>query len=99
MHRPTVGLIALVLLAGGASCYLLGWGSAALESAFWRVGVVLALVWLALPELLRVRNKFLLAAFLAVVLVAALKPRLLPFALLFCVLYAILRPRRRPDHR
>jgi|SRR5215469_9606434 len=97
MHRPTVGLIALVLLAGAASCYLFGWGSEGLENAFWRVGVVMALVWLALPELLRVRNKFLLAAFLGLILVTALRPKLLPLALLFCVVYAILRPRRRPD--
>jgi hypothetical protein len=97
MHRPTVGLIALVLLSGAASCYLLGWGSAALESAFWRVGVVLALLWLALPELLRVRNKALLAAFLGVIVVTGFRLKLLPLALLLCVVFAILRPRRRPD--
>jgi hypothetical protein len=96
MHRPTVGLIALVLLTGAAACYLLGWGSTAIESAFWRVGLVMALIWLALPDLLGVRNKLLLGAFLAIVLVAAVKPKFFPLALLFCVVYAVLRPRRRP---
>ncbi|HWB12594.1 MAG TPA: hypothetical protein VG826_25435 [Pirellulales bacterium] len=95
MHRPTVGLIALVLLAGAACCYFFGWGSTALESAFWRVGLVMALLWLALPELMGVRNKLLLGIFLTVVLVAAIKPKFLPLAVLFCLAYAVLRPRRR----
>ena len=97
MHRPTVGLIALVLLIGAAGCYLFGWANDALYGAFWRVGVVLALLWLALPELLRVRSKLLFGVFLAIMLVAVLRPRLLPLALVLCVVYAVLRPRHRPD--
>lgn len=93
MHRPTVGLIALALLAGAAACYLFGVGSEALESAFWRVGLVMALLWLALPDLLRVRHKTWLIAFLAAMSVAVLRPRLLPLAILFCVVFALLRPR------
>jgi hypothetical protein len=97
MHRPTLGLIALVLLTSAVGCYLFGWASGALYSALWRVGLVLALLWLALPELLRVRSKLLFGVFLAVVLVAVLRPRLLPLALVLCVVYAVLRPRRRPE--
>ena len=99
MHRPTVGLIALVLLTGAAGCYLFGWASGALESAFWRVGMVMAFLWLALPELLRVRSKMLFGIFLAVLLVAVLSRRLLPLVVVFCAVYGVfLRPRRRPDH-
>lgn len=93
MHRPTVGLIALALLAGAAGCYWFGWGSLGLETAFWRVGVVMALLWLALPDLARVRSKFWIIVILAVILVAALRPKLLPLAVLFCVAYAFLRLR------
>ena len=93
MHRPSVGLIAVALLAGAAACYLFGVGSDALESAFWRVGIVMALLWLALPDLLRVRHKFWWFAFVGALLVAVMKPRLLPLALVFCVVFAILRPR------
>ncbi|HQU45854.1 MAG TPA: hypothetical protein PK867_23770 [Pirellulales bacterium] len=93
MHRPTVGLIALALLAGAAACWLFGYGSAAIEGAFWRVGLVMGLLWLALPDLLRVRHKFWLFVFLAVMSMAVVRPKLLPLALLFCVIYAVLRPR------
>lgn len=93
MHRPTVGLIALALLAGAAACYSFGWGSMGLETAFWRVGLVLSVLWLALPDLGRVRNKFWLLVFLAAILVAALRPRLVPLVIVFCVIYAVLRPR------
>jgi hypothetical protein len=99
MHRPTVGLIALALLAGAAACYSFGWGSMALETAFWRVGLVLTVVWLALPDLGRVRSKFWLIVFLAGILVAALRPRLVPLLIVFCVVYAILRPRSTPRNK
>jgi hypothetical protein len=93
MHRPTVGLIALALLAGAAACYLFGWGSVALESAFWRIGLVMVLFWLALPELVRVRSKFLLMLFAAGILLAVLRPKLLPLVVFFCIAYAVLRGR------
>jgi hypothetical protein len=93
MHRPTVGLIALALLAGAAGCYWYGGGSLALGTAFWRVGLVMALVWLALPDLARVRSKFWMIVIIGVVLVAVLQPKLLALAVLFCIIYAFLRLR------
>lgn|SRR5487761_736098 len=93
MHRPTLGLIAAALLVGAATCHLFGWGGAALESAFWRVGMVLALLWLALPELLRVRSKFWLVLVVAGILVAVVRPKLLPLVIVFCLVCAVLRPR------
>ena len=91
MHRPTLGLIALALLAGAAACYFFGWGSMALETAFWRVGLVMSVLWLALPDLVRVRSKFWLIVLLAAIVIAALRPRLLPLAVLFCIAFAVLR--------
>jgi hypothetical protein len=99
MHRPTVGLIALVLLVGAVTCYFFNWGSAAIESAFWRVGLVLALLWLALPDLIRVRSKSVLALLLGAILVIVVRPKLAPLMLVFCVVYAVLRPRRPATHR
>ncbi|HET6882820.1 MAG TPA: hypothetical protein VFI31_21815, partial [Pirellulales bacterium] len=78
-------MIALGLLAGAAACHLFGVGGDALTSALLRVGVVMALLWLALPELLRVRGKLvwvLLAGALALLL---WRPKLAPFVLIFCV--------------
>jgi hypothetical protein len=95
MHRPTVGLIAIVLLCGAAACYLFGVGGAAIESAFWRVGVIMGLLWLALPELVRVRGKFVWGLLALAIGVVILQPKLAPVVLLFCVVYAVLRPRSK----
>ena len=100
MHRPTVGLIALALLAGAAACWFFGLGSMALVTAFWRVGLVLSVLWLALPDLVRVRSKFWLIVLLAAVIIAALRPRFLPLAVLFCIAFAVLRSwSARPSKR
>ena len=93
MQRTAVGLIALVLLASAAACYLFGVESPAYQSAFGRVGVILALLWLALPELVRVRGKFVWGLLAVAVGVVILRPKLAPLVLLFCVVYAVLRPR------
>ena len=99
MHRPTVGLIALVLLAGAVMCFFFKLGGDAIESAFWRVGLVMAVLWLALPDLARVRSKFALALLGGAILVIAFRPKLTPLVLVFCVVYAVLRPRRRAATR
>lgn len=94
MQRSAVGAIALALLLSAAACHLCGQGGTAAASALGRVGVVMAMIWLALPELSRVRGKFvwvLLAGALALLL---LKPKLAPVVLLFCAVYAILRMRK-----
>ncbi|HVX13205.1 MAG TPA: hypothetical protein VHC22_18615 [Pirellulales bacterium] len=95
MHRPAVGLIALVLLAGAAACKLLDIGSSAMASAFWRVGVIMGLLWLALPELLRVRGKFVWVLLAGAVGIIFLRPKLAPVVLVFCVIYAVIRSRSK----
>lgn len=93
VQRSAVGLIALGLLIAAAVCFFFSLGGTGVASAFWRVGVVLSLVWLALPELARVRGKFvwvLLAGALGLLL---LRPKLAPVVLVFCLIYALLRSR------
>lgn len=93
MQRPAVGLIALVLLLGAAACYLYGEAGSVFASAFWRVGVILALLWLALPDLLRVRGKFVWILLAAAVVIVLLRPKLAPIVIVFCIVYAVLRSR------
>lgn len=93
MHRPTVGILALVLLTCAAACHVLK-VSEAIASPCWRVGLVMTMLWLALPELVRIRQKWLVWLLLAGLLLIALRAiRLLPLVALFLVVYAIIRPR------
>lgn len=91
-----LGIIALVLvLAGGAAqlWHAQSEGYQQFASACWRVGVVLAVLWLALPQMRQVRNRFLLAGLIATILVVAKWPKLILPALAALILFAILRPR------
>ena len=95
MQRSAVGLIALGLLAGAAACYLFDVGGAVLTTALLRVGIVMALLWLALPELLRVRGKLVWVLLAAAVGLLVWRPKLAPLVLIFCVIYAVVRPRAK----
>lgn len=95
MHRPTVAIITVVLLAGAAASYFFDIGGQGIASACWRVGMVTAMFWLALPELNRVRNKWLFGLLAVGLLTAALRPKLLPLVLVLTAIYAVLRPRVR----
>ncbi|MGH7193089.1 MAG: hypothetical protein ACREJM_06080 [Candidatus Saccharimonadales bacterium] len=91
MHRPTVALVTIALLAGSAAGYLYDFGSLGIATACWRVGMVTAMLWLALPELNRVRNKWLFGLMAAGLVVAAVRPKLLPLLLVFTAAYVVLR--------
>jgi hypothetical protein len=101
MHRPTVGVLAILLLLAGGVMYFGGYeeGNAGLfQAAFLRIGAILATLWVAHPELSRMRP------WMAIVLVAALVGivfvrRLLVPLLLLAVLVAILRPRSSPTKK
>lgn len=95
MHRPTVAIITVVLLAGAAAGYFFDFGGQGIASACWRVGMVTAMFWLALPELNRVRNKWLFGLLAVGLLTAALRPKLLPLVLVLTAIFAVLRPRAR----
>ncbi|HEV3007309.1 MAG TPA: hypothetical protein VGX78_22755 [Pirellulales bacterium] len=96
MHRPTVGVIALVLLIVGAAG--LAWPSsganpAQFAPAFIRVGAVLGAFWLALPQTRQWQNKLLLGAIALTALVIAIWPRILPVLAGFMLVFALLRSR------
>jgi hypothetical protein len=93
VHRPTVGILSIVLLSGAGACHLLKLGDA-IAGPCWRVGLVLAMLWLALPELMRIRQKWLVWLLMAALLLIALRAiKLLPIVAVFLVVYAIIRPR------
>src|SRR5688572_26903099 len=98
MHRPTVGVIALVLLAGAAYYWRFpprpeDSMQVGLEGACVRLGIVMAALWLALPQLSRFPWWIGVAVLLAVsVAVLAARPKLCIHAL--PILAALWRPRR-----
>jgi len=96
MHRPTLGMIAVVLLVAGAALHYWspqGHGYPQFVAAFVRVGAVLAALWLALPDVRQPQSRMLLIAAAVMILVLAVRPRLFLPALGILLAVAILRPR------
>lgn len=99
-QRHVLGTLALLLLAAGGLYAVVSDADPTQSpylAACWRMGVVFAALWLALPQLagLRLfRNRLWFAGVLALVIVLWRWPRLLPAALLGLVVLALLRPRR-----
>lgn len=97
MRRPLVGIIALLLLIAGG--WLTFWppeeGSyQQLASPLLRVGAILAVLWLALPEVQKPGNLWLTVTLIGSVLFIAWKPKLAPLVLVVVAAIAILRPRK-----
>lgn len=95
MQRPAIGIIALVLLFTGAGLYFGVGGSQALTWAAGclRIGMVMAVTWLAYPQLSRLPLWFF-GLLLACVVAVALKPKLLIAAVVILIAAVILRPRK-----
>lgn len=95
MHRPTVGILSLILLAVGTVVWL-GWRDVEQAQqwigACWRVGFALGALWLALPDLSRLPT-WILVPILAVAVLVARQPRIMLIVIVAMVLYAWLRPR------
>jgi hypothetical protein len=96
MHRPTVGILALVLLISGGvflskSANDSSWQNAA--AGCLRVGAILAVLWLALPEVSRPLSRWILVAVVVGIFLVARRPQLIVLALVFLAGVAILRPR------
>jgi hypothetical protein len=107
VHRPTLGILAIVLLslAAGLAIFSPAEGHyAQYTSACMRVGVVLAVLWLALPDTKPLKNRLLIAGIVLAAVVFVVRPGLLLLALKHPVgvaligaalfLLKILRPRR-----
>ena len=103
MHRPTIGIIALALLAVATASHFWGLGGEVLEGASLRVGLVMALLWLALPQTRQLKSKFLLAALAALFAIISFRPKMLPVLVKFVPLFAgalfVLSLFRRHDRR
>ena len=92
MHRPTIGLIALVLLVAGVATYQQS--DTTLPAACLRMGLVMGIWWFAFPQLASL-PRWLVFTTLGVLVVGAVRPRLLWVALPVIVLLWFLSPRRR----
>lgn len=95
MNRNLVGVIALTLMIGAGVVWLLKpdqylmWLSALL-----RVGIVMSLLWLALPEFQRFPNWMLKVGLGIVLVIASVRsPRALALAIGVLLLFAFLKPR------
>ncbi|HVU86944.1 MAG TPA: hypothetical protein VHD36_06465 [Pirellulales bacterium] len=96
MHRPTVGILALLLLAVGGVAVLTPAGQLArpeLGAACLRIGLILGVLWLALPDIARPVNRWIALGVIAAVILIARQPKLAILAAVFLVAIAILRPR------
>lgn len=106
MHRPTVAVVAVVLLLGGV---VLAWFPAAegdpflgsAQGACVRLGIVMGALWLALPQLERFPTWLSYVALAIVVVgVFASKPRMYVFVLpIVLLLWATRRAAAPPATR
>ena len=93
VHRPTVGVLAVVLLVAGIVSALAAPHTAVydqLTSACLRVGAVLAVVWLALPDLRQARNRWLIVSLFAACLAVVILPRFIPVGRLLVIALPVL---------
>jgi hypothetical protein len=98
MHRPTIGIIAIVLLTAAAILAIVQPENEALAPGCLRIGLVMGALWLAQPQLARLPG-WLMAGAVIVILVTALRPKLFLVAIVVLVAVAILRPRRTSAKR
>ncbi len=92
LHRPTVGLVALLLLGTAGALLLLRPQEQMWIGACLRVGLVMAGLWLALPTLQRFPWYFVLGAALVVgLLVSLTRPRALAVLVVALVVAGWLR--------
>jgi hypothetical protein len=109
MRRHLIGILSLILLLGAAGFYFFPPTSAvAIEAkaACWRMGLLLAVWWMAWPQVIRL-PRWLLIAVPMLVVVLVLRPRYFLVAIPLVVALALLMPRsaarrtpqRRPSRR
>src|SRR4051794_22836549 len=95
MLRAKVGILAILLLLIAAVLLVLpqqNESTAMWATACQRVGFVLAVMWLALPELQRMSPWYAVAV-VGVLIVMARFPRYLVAAVIVAILFLFLRPR------
>ena len=103
ISRTRVGVLAIVCLASAAGTFFFARTNEALLSAFLRVGLVLAALWLALPPqgqsiAWEKITPFIVGAVVLVVVTKKAFVFVLPVAIVVAIAFALLRPKpkRRP---
>ncbi len=96
MRRHVIGILALLLLLGAVACWMRAWGRDCpqLEAACWRVGALLAVLWLAYDEVHRL-PAWLFGVVPVLLVILALRPRWFLFFLPLLLLLAFVWPRSR----
>ena len=92
MHRPTIGLIAVVLLVAGFA--IRGASDEALSSALLRVGLVMAILWFAHPQIKNL-PKWWVAIGAATLFLVTRFPKLLVVIIPIAAILWFLGPRAR----
>ena len=102
MERHRVGILAIVLLAIGVGLEISGYSVGGYQqwaAACMRIGMLLAVMWLALPRMGLWSSKVFLFGALSLVVVLAVRPKLFVFALILVIVVAVLRPRLKTGNR
>lgn len=99
MHRPTLGIISLVLIMGGAILMLrpIG-GDSYLGAISVRAGLVLGAIWVSLPNIRRA-PRWLLSAIAVLAMVLIVRPRLMLYALPVAAVVALVGATSRTKER
>jgi hypothetical protein len=79
-RRPVIGLVAILLLAVGGGLTIWSSDSPAAMPLL-RMGIVIGVLWLAMPELQNPRNRWWMLGLLAVVVAVIVLPRYLSVSL------------------
>lgn len=98
MERHRVGILAVVLLVIGGVLEFSGLAESGYQqwsAACVRIGILLAVMWLALPQLGLWSSKVFLFGTLFLAVVLAVRPKLFIFALVAVIVVAVLRPRMK----
>ncbi len=95
MRRHLIGIIAIMLLVGAVIFWIWpptaqGW-QIQLEAACWRLGALMAVLWVAYPQVYHM-PAWLLAMLPLLVVVLAIRPRWFLLALPIIIALAILKP-------
>ncbi len=96
MRRHILGIIAMAFLLGAAALWLWSPGEkfALLQGAAWRVGIFLAVWWLAYPDVDRLPG-WLLLALPPLLAVIVFRPKLMLLVIPALIVLAVVRPRLR----